>query len=151
LIRTQITEEPILPQSALDQVASPQCGAALLFLGVVRDHHGGREVVGLEYEAYREMAEGILSVIGREAAKRFGVGNIAVIHRVGRLQVGDVSLAIAVASPHRAEAYEASRFVIESVKARLPVWKKEHYGSGGPEWVQGTDPSKTDGGAEGGP
>ena len=141
MIRAEISERPILPQAVLDEVGTSTDGAVLLFLGVVRDHHEGREVKGLDYEVYREMAEGVLLAIGEEAQRTFGVEGVSMVHRVGSLGVGEVSLAVAVASPHRAEAYEASRFLLERIKERLPVWKKEHYVTGPARWVDGRTPT----------
>jgi molybdopterin synthase catalytic subunit len=141
VVRAEISEGPILPQAILDEVGTSKDGAVLLFLGVVRDRHEGRAVKGLDYEAYREMAEGILLTIGEEARRTFGVEGISMVHRVGSLTVGEVSLAVVVAAPHRAEAYEASRFVLESIKERLPVWKKEHYSTGPARWVDGRTPT----------
>lgn len=135
-----ITDEPIEPTSVLERVGDRSDGAVLLFLGVVRDHADGRPVRGMRYEAYREMAERELAAIAGEAAARLGSDRIAVVHRVGELAIGDTSVAIAVSSPHRAEAYEASRFVIETIKERLPVWKHEHYTDGASRWVEGVDP-----------
>lgn len=141
MIHTRITHAPLDPQEVLGEVGSESDGAVLLFLGVVRDHHDGRAVTGLEYEAYRSMAERVLAAIGHEAGEAFGLERASIAHRVGSLQVGEVSMAIAVASPHRAEAYEASRYIIENVKARLPVWKKEHYTDGSATWVDGRTPT----------
>ena len=121
----------------LGLVGSPEDGAVVLFLGTVRDHAEGRSVRGIRYEAYREMAEGVLAEITAEAARRLRTDRIAVIHRVGDLAVGEISVAIATSSPHRAEAYEASRYVIEEIKKRLPVWKLEQYVEGAPAWVEG--------------
>lgn len=133
----EVTDAPIDPGRLLDRVADARDGAVLLFLGTVRDHADGRPVRGIRYEAYREMAEGVLSEIAREAAQRLGTHRIAVVHRLGDLAVGEVSVGIATASPHRAEAYEASRYVIEEIKKRLPVWKLERYADGDAEWVPG--------------
>jgi molybdopterin synthase catalytic subunit len=149
VIRWEISEVPILPQAVLDEVGTSRDGAVVLFLGVVRDHHEGQEVAALDYEAYREMAEGILLTIGEEAQRAFGVEEISMVHRVGSLAVGDISLAVAVASPHRTEAYEASRFLLESIKERLPVWKKEHYVTGTARWVDGRTPTVPNPGPEG--
>ncbi|MFC1574994.1 molybdenum cofactor biosynthesis protein MoaE, partial [Gemmatimonadota bacterium] len=129
----------------LPGLRSEEDGAVLIFLGTVRNHNDGREVTGLEYEAYREMGEKVLGAIAGEAAERFGTDRILVRHRVGRLKVGDVSTAIAVATPHRAEAYEASRYIIEEIKKRLPVWKKEHYTDEEPRWIRGHEPTGTHG------
>jgi molybdopterin synthase catalytic subunit len=140
VIHTAIVSAPVDPASLLGRVGSDEDGAALLFVGVVRDHADGRPVSGMTYEAYVEMAEPVLSEIAREAAERLGTERVAVEHRVGDLSIGDVSIAIAVSSPHRAEAFEASRSVSEEVKKRLPIWKREHYADGTADWVEGTVP-----------
>lgn len=115
-------------------------GAVLLFLGTVRDHADGRPVRGLRYEAYEAMAAEVLDEIAREAADATGVRRLHVVHRTGELDVGEVSVAIAVSSPHRDESYRASRLVIEEIKRRLPIWKREFYTDGEAGWVEGTDP-----------
>ena len=135
-----VVQHPIDPAEVLARVGADEDGAALLFVGVVRDHNEGRSVGGVRYDAYEEMAVGVLTDIAKEAAHLLGTDRIAVVHRVGDLVVGDVSVAIAVSSPHRAEAFESSRFVIEEIKKRLPVWKKERYSDGVEEWVAGTTP-----------
>ena len=112
----------------------------MLFTGVVRNHNQGRAVGGVRYDAYEEMATQVLTQIVEEATRLVGSDHIAVVHRVGELTVGDVSVAIAVSSPHRAEAFEASRFIIEEIKKRLPVWKKERYDDDVEEWVEGITP-----------
>ena len=138
-----IVHEPIEAADVLGHVGAREDGATLLFLGMVRDHADGRPVTGMTYEAYEEMATPVLGEIATEAAQRIGSDRVAVVHRVGDLTIGDVSVAIAVSSPHRAEAYDASRYVIEEIKKRLPVWKKEHYTDGAQEWVEGTVPTGT--------
>ena len=132
-----IVRDAIDPADVLARVGDATDGAVLLFLGIVRDHADGRAVDGLRYESYEAMAEGVLAEVAREAAARLGTDRVAVVHRVGALAVGDVSVAIAVSSPHRAEAYEASRYVIEEIKRRLPVWKLEQYLDGETRWVPG--------------
>ena len=136
-----ITAEPIDAAALLSRVVSPSAGAVLLFWGVVRNENDGREVAALEYEAYAEMAEAKLREIAAESAHRWGVGGIAVVHRIGKLAVGEASVGIAVASPHRSEAYEASRYVIEELKRRVPIWKREHYADGPSEWLGGAVPA----------
>ena len=135
-----VVRDPIDPAQVLARVGADEDGAGLLFVGVVRDHSEGRSVGGVRYDAYKEMAAGVLTEIADEAASVLGTDRIAVVHRVGDLAVGDVSVAIAVSSPHRAEAYESSRFIIEEIKKRLPVWKKELFSDGVEEWVAGTIP-----------
>ena len=132
-----VTSDPIDPARMLGGALSPADGAALLFWGVVRQENDGRAVSALEYSAYAPMAEREMLRIADEARERFRTGAIHVVHRVGLLQIGEASVAIAVASPHRGEAYEASRYVIEQLKQRVPVWKREGYVDGATEWVPG--------------
>jgi len=139
-----VTAEPLDAARLLADCVSPSDGAALLFWGVVRAENDGREVAQLEYHAYAEMAERQMRKIAAEAIERFGTGDIRVVHRVGLLEVGEASVAIAVASPHRGEAYEASRYVIEELKRRVPVWKREGYVEGEREWVPGFTPSEAE-------
>lgn len=136
----RITRSPIEPGDVLTRVGDPSHGAAVLFLGTVRDHNDGSAVTGLSYEAYAGMAEKELAAIASEAAARLGSDRLAVVHRVGELAIGEVSVAIAVSSPHRAESFHAARYVIEEIKKRLPVWKKEHYRDRAPAWQPGTVP-----------
>lgn len=145
--RAQITTDGIDPQALLARVGDPSSGAVILFLGVVRNHNEGRGVEAMRYEAYDEMAQGTLDEILAEAEERYEVGHLAAVHRVGELGIGDISVAIAVSSPHRADAYEASRYVIEEIKVRLPIWKKERFEDGTSEWVEGQEPQVS---AEGG-
>lgn len=134
-IRATITDEPLDGFAPFRTLGTPADGAVLVFEGRVREMNEGRPVSRLDYEAYRPMAESELRRICEEAAARHPVGAVIAAHRVGRLEIGEVSVAIGVAAPHRAACYEASRHVIEQVKARLPVWKHEHYEDGGSTWV----------------
>ena len=143
-------DAPISTETVLSHVGADEDGAVLLFLGVVRNHADGRPVSGMHYDAYQSMAASVLQAIADEAADRLGTDRLSVVHRTGDLDIGDVSVAIAVSSPHRAEAYEASRYVIEEIKKRLPVWKKEHYTDGDTRWVDGTVPPAPDGADDGG-
>lgn len=137
----RIVREPIDAAALLREAVSPSDGAALLFWGVVRNENEGRPVAHLEYQAYAEMAELEMRRIADEARERWGTGAVHLVHRVGKLEVGEASVAIVVASPHRAEAYEASRYVIEELKRRVPVWKREGYLDGVSEWVPGFTPA----------
>jgi molybdopterin synthase catalytic subunit len=114
-------------------------GAIAVFLGTVRDVNAGRRVLFLEYEAYAEMAEREIEKIVDEARRRFEVTTIDVAHRLGRLAIGDVSVAVAVAAPHRAAAIDACRFVIDALKKTVPIWKREHF-EGGTVWIEGEGP-----------
>jgi molybdopterin synthase catalytic subunit len=139
-VEARITRDPIDPAALLERVAASGDGAAVLFVGVVRDHNDGARVTGLTYEAYGDMASRVLEEIAREAGERLGTDRLVVAHRVGELAVGEVSVAIAASSPHRAESFDATRYVIEEIKKRLPVWKKEHYVEGGSDWLDGAVP-----------
>jgi molybdopterin synthase catalytic subunit len=127
-----------LVRGAIDVAALAGCaerdGAVCLFLGVVRDRNRDRPVVGLEYEAYEEMALALMGEIAEQAKRTFPVTSVHLVHRLGRLAVGDASVAVAVASPHRSEAFAACRFAIDTLKARVPIWKKEFYADGS-EWL----------------
>ncbi|MEP7087007.1 MAG: molybdenum cofactor biosynthesis protein MoaE [Gemmatimonadota bacterium] len=134
-VRTAIVRRAIEVAALLAEVGDMANGATVIFLGHVREMNDGRAVSGIEYSAYGEMAERELAAIASECAAHFGVAHLVAEHRLGALELGDVSIAIAVAHPHRAEAYEASRFVIEEVKRRLPIWKREGYVDGTSDWV----------------
>jgi len=116
--------------------ATPADGAVCLFVGVVRNENQGRPVLHLEYEAYEEMALRLLEEIAAETARRYPVTGVRLVHRLGRLGVGEVSVAVAVSSPHRAEAFAACRFAIDNLKAKVPIWKKEFYADGS-AWLDG--------------
>ena len=132
-----ITREPISAESVLPLVGGPSDGAIDLFLGVVRDQNEGAAVSGMHYDAYVEMAETTLREIVEEAAALDGVGKVAAVHRIGELTIGEVSVAIASSAPHRAQAFAATRYVIEEIKKRLPVWKQERYLEGTERWLPG--------------
>jgi molybdopterin converting factor subunit 1 len=131
-----ITRKPLDLNALAARVAFPGAGAILTFSGVVRDNAHGKSVNHLEYEAYPGMAEQTLRDIVAEIHERWRDARVAMAHRVGKLEIGEASLIIAVAAPHRPEAYAASRYAIERVKAVLPVWKKE-FASDGDHWVEG--------------
>jgi molybdopterin synthase catalytic subunit len=129
-----LTHDPIRLEDLIAQVESSECGGVVSFLGTVRNHHGGREVLRLEYEAYQPMAEAECARIIAEAESRWPVA-IALQHRLGTLEIGDVAVAIAAASAHRDEAFAACRHVIEELKLRVPIWKREYYADGTVSWV----------------
>lgn len=130
----RVTDEEIRLQELIDEVTSEEAGAIVTFLGTVRGHSRGRKVQHLEYEAYPEMAEKKLGEIGQEMQERWGV-RVAIVQRVGHLEVGEASVAIAVAAPHRREAFEAARYAIDRLKEIVPIWKKEVW-EGGEEWIE---------------
>jgi len=137
---TRITDRVIDPGAVMAHVGHDEDGAVLLFLGVVRNHHDGNAVVAIGYEAYVAMAEAELARIADEASGVLGSDRIAIVHRVGELTVGEASVAVAVSSPHRAEAYRASQWIMDEIKKRVPVWKRERFTDGTTEWVKGTRP-----------
>ncbi len=134
-MRTAVVTHPLDPAALLAEVSDVANGAAILFVGTVRDVNQGRAVDGMEFTAYEAMAVRELDTIAREAAARFGTSDVAVEHRIGQLELGDASVVIAVAHPYRAEAYDASRWIIEELKRRVPIWKRESYLDGERQWV----------------
>jgi molybdopterin synthase catalytic subunit len=139
-VHCTITRAVIDPAAVLALVGSSADGAALLFVGTVREQNDGRPVRGMRYDAYDSMAQQVLHEIAAEAAARAGSDRIAVVHRTGELEIGAISVAIAVSSPHRAEAFDAARYIIEQIKLRLPVWKHEHYTDAPSRWLDGAVP-----------
>lgn len=135
-----ITSDRIDVAPLLERVRSDADGAVLLFTGVVRNHHDGRGVEGLEYDAYEEMAAGKLQAICEAVGARYEVTDIAAVHRIGKLAIGDVSVAIAVAAPHREAAYRASQEIMERLKREVPIWKRERYTDGAEAWRGGHVP-----------
>ena len=134
-----------LPISAADLAAAVGArtdGAVVTFEGRVRVQNQGRSVRRLHYEAYDAMADEVLREITAEAMDRFGAGEIAVKHRSGTLEIGDVAVAIAASAPHRAAAFDSVRYVIEAIKVRLPIWKREEYDDGTSCWLDGVEPPR---------
>ena len=131
---TYLTDDPIDPRALVERVLRPSDGAYVLFEGVVRDHHEGKAVESIFYDAYRPMAEKEMGAIVREVAAKYPDVALTVVHRLGHLVVGDSSIAIVASSPHRAEAFEACRMMIDRIKETVPIWKKER-GPDGEEWV----------------
>ena len=134
-MRAALVTRPLDVAALVAEVAHPGTGATTLFVGTVRDQHEGRAVSGIDYEAYGPMALRELETILAEAAEHFGTDRIVVEHRLGTLAVTEASIAIAVAAPRRVAALEAQRYVIEAVKARVPIFKREHYVDGTRAWV----------------
>lgn len=133
-----VVEAPIDVAAVLGAVQRNECGAVVLFLGTVRDNFRGLDVTGMEYEAHRALAEHGLADIADEAQRAWPVGAVSVVHRIGRLEVADVSVAVAVAGPHRTEAFEAARFIIDRLKETVPIWKRELLRDG-EVWIEGDD------------
>jgi molybdopterin synthase catalytic subunit len=131
----RLTDEPIDFAALTEAVRSNQSGAVVLFLGTVREMTDGRRTTALDYEAFGPMAESKLGEIEAEACRRWPLDRVAIVHRVGRLELGEISVAVTVSSAHRAEAFEAARYVIDTLKATVPIWKKENWHDGSSEWV----------------
>jgi molybdopterin synthase catalytic subunit len=131
----RLTREPIDSHTLTEQVRRPECGAVVTFLGTVRDLTGEKVTTALDYEAYPGMAEKKLAEIEAETRARWPVGEIVLVHRLGHLEVGAVSVAVAVSCPHRHQAFEACRFAIDQLKEIVPIWKKENWADGKAEWI----------------
>ena len=132
----KIVDAPIASDALYEEVLKDYNGAVVTFCGVVRNHSGETSTDFLVYDAYKEMAEKKMSEIGDQAKKQWNIEDVAILHRIGRLEIGEISVLIAVASPHRAEAFEACRYVIDKLKETVPIWKKE-VGENGEAWVEG--------------
>jgi molybdopterin synthase catalytic subunit len=133
----RVAETPVDVAFLVAQVSHPGAGAVATFVGVVRDVNAGAAVCGIEYQAYPGMADHELGAILAEAEARWDGLRAAAQHRIGYLAVGEPSVAVAVSAAHRAPAFEACRYVVEQLKRRVPVWKREHYADGRREWVDG--------------
>ncbi|MBM3216331.1 molybdenum cofactor biosynthesis protein MoaE [Candidatus Poribacteria bacterium] len=135
MIRCWMTSDPIDESAVRALVDSPSSGAIVVFLGIVRNHAEGRAVAALEYEAYEPMAVKTLTDIASEAASQWNLDHAAVVHRAGRLKIGEASVAIAVSSAHRAEAFAACAQIMDRIKQDAPIWKREIWADGGERWV----------------
>jgi len=131
----RLTRNAIDYHAMTEEVRRGDCGAVVLFLGTVRDLTGERVTVALDYEAYPAMAEKKMAEIEEETRKHWPVGSMIMAHRLGHLDVGDVSVAVAVSCPHRVQAFEACRYAIDRLKELVPIWKKENWADGVTEWV----------------
>jgi molybdopterin synthase catalytic subunit len=134
----ELTRQPIDVAGLQQAGRRPDCGALALFLGTTRDHHAGRRVVRLAYQAYERMALPALEEIEREAVRRFGVASCRIVHRLGDVPVAEPSVAVLVAAAHRGPAFDACRWAMDELKRSAPIWKQEQFEEGGAEWVEGT-------------
>src|SRR3954451_5657853 len=134
--RTSIVRTKILTEEVLSKIKRPEDGAAVVFEGVVRDNTRGRRTLYLDYEAYEEMAGKQLEGLAEQALKQFSVRDIAIVHRLGRMEVGETSILIIVASAHRGPAFDACRWLIDTLKRTVPIWKKEYFEDGA-VWADG--------------
>jgi molybdopterin synthase catalytic subunit len=132
---TNLTHHPIDPTALLAQVGSPLAGAVVLFLGTTREVTDGRRTRALNYECYLEMAERKLASLEAEANERWPLVKCVLVHRLGHLEIGEASVAVAVSSPHRDAAFEAAKWLIDTLKEVVPIWKQEHWADGTSQWV----------------
>jgi molybdopterin synthase catalytic subunit len=134
-MKFSVSSQAIDVEATKKAVADTSCGALVVFEGWIRDHNEGQQVERLEYEIYRPVAEREGARIIDEAIQKFSVSHAVCVHREGLLELGEVAVIVCVSSPHRGEAFDACRYIIDHIKTRLPIWKKEHYVSGLSEWV----------------
>jgi molybdopterin synthase catalytic subunit len=137
-----ITNKIIDTDKIIQSVITPESGAVNVFIGTTRNHSNGKSVVKLEYEAYNPMALKKMEQIRKEAHERWDVHNVALVHRIGEVAVGEASVVIAVSSSHRHEAFEACRYIIDRLKAVVPIWKREYFADGSVEWSKATHTEK---------
>ena len=137
----RLTNSIIDYETLTEEIRRADCGAVVVFLGTVRDLTGDRVTVALDYEAYPAMAEKKMAEIEEETRTRWPVGAMILEHRLGHLEVGDISVAVAVACPHRHQAFEACRYAIDRLKELVPIWKKENWADGRTEWVHPGTPN----------
>ena len=130
-----LTRDAIDYRALTEQVRRPDCGPVVTFLGTVRDLTDGKATLALDYEAYPAMAEKKMAEIEGDTRKRWPVGEMALVHRLGHLEVSEISVALAVSCPHRGQAFEACRFAIDRLKELVPIWKKENWADGSTQWV----------------
>ena len=130
----RLTEDPLSLDAVVDEVRSDEAGAIATFIGTTRVESRGRTVLHLDYEAYEEMAEQVMAQIAADLKRRYDLGEIAIHHRTGRVEIGEASVVIAVSAPHRQDALAACKDAIDTLKEQVPLWKKEFY-EGGEEWI----------------
>ena len=134
-----ITREPIDIMALRQRALHPQAGAVLIFCGDIRNHSDNQSVDKLEYESHESMALNQMNQVVEEASRHWPMHYVEVIHRLGTMEIMECSIAIAVSTSHRADAYEASRFIIDTVKRSVPIWKKEHFSDGQTSWIEGSE------------
>ena len=130
-----VSADPIAEQTVTALVSTPDAGGVVTFVGRVRDNARGRSVTALEYEAYAEMAESVFAQIAAEASARFAIKQAAIHHRKGKLEIGEIAVVVAVAAAHRGPAFEACAYIVDQLKTRAPIWKKE-FGADGAVWAE---------------
>jgi len=138
----KIVKSTIEVETIVQSVLTPETGAVDVFIGTTRNHSNGKEVIKLDYEAYEPMALKKMEEISDETRERWDVHEVAIVHRIGEVAIGEASVVIAVSSAHREEAFTACRYVIDRLKERVPIWKREYFADGTVEWSQITHPHK---------
>ena len=131
----ELTDNPLCTDQITAQVTTPECGAVVLFLGTTRQLTDGRETVTLSYTAYAPMAQSEMEKLEQLARSRWPIGQCVLVHRLGEVPVGQASVAVAVSTPHRRDAFEAASWLMDQIKQLVPVWKKEHWATGSSQWV----------------
>jgi molybdopterin synthase catalytic subunit len=134
----ELTRQPIAVEQLLAAAARPDCGAVALFLGTTRDHHQGRRVTQLAYEAYDAMALAAMEALEAQAAQRFQIASCRIVHRLGEVPIAEPSVAVVVAAAHRGPAFDACRWAMDELKRSVAIWKKEFYDGGEEGWVEGS-------------
>lgn len=131
----EITQEPLNSDRILPRLSHPQAGAVVVFLGVTREFTGSRQTAWLEYDCYRDMAEQKLAELEQTARQRWPLVDCVLVHRIGRIDVGEASVLVAVSTPHRRDAFQAAEWLMDAIKQEVPIWKKEHWTDGSSQWV----------------
>ena len=139
----ELIQDPINTDTVLKSVASTKAGAVVLFLGTTREFTAGRQTASLDYESYGEMAQGKMQELEAEARQRWSLIEVTLVHRLGHVGLGEASVAIAVSSPHRGDAFTAGQWLIDTLKEIVPTWKKENWADGTSEWIHPGMPSPT--------
>jgi len=134
----ELVHHPIDTDALLDEAAREDCGAVVLFLGTTRDHHDGRRVTRLAYEAYEPMAATALAAIERDACAKFAIAACRIVHRLGEVPPREASVAVVVTAAHRGPGFDACRWAMDELKRSVPIWKRETYAEGDARWVEGT-------------
>lgn len=135
----QLVRQPIEPREIIESLKAPEDGAVVVFDGFVRNNSKGRRTLYLEYEAYEPMARAQMNRIAAEIRAKFAIHRLAIVHRLGRIEIGETSVLVAVSSPHRGAAFDACRWAIDALKQTVPIWKREYY-AGGAAWAEGQLP-----------
>jgi molybdopterin synthase catalytic subunit len=136
----EITEDSIDTDQVLKSVQSSQAGASVLFVGTTRQYTGGKETLRLDYDCYQEMALKKMESLREQAMAKWPIEECSIVHRIGTVELGESSIAVAVSTPHRADSFEAAQWLVDTLKKEVPIWKREHWADGSREWVHPDQP-----------